>query len=292
MELNVYKDRNGNIIEKKLRTGKKISFLYENVVGRAALKVLSSVTCANIERAFLNCPLSSLAIDPFIKKNKIKMSDYRPKKYSSFNDFFTRQVKEGKRPIDKDEDALISPADGRISVYRINEGSCFDIKNSVYSIETLLHSEKLADYYKNGWFVLIRLCVDNYHRYCYASDGIKSMDNRIEGKLHTVNPMIYDYAKVYTENTRQYCVIYRKDGIKLTQMEVGALGVGRISNNMTEEGDVVRGEEKGCFEFGGSSIVLLLPDDGFEPDLDLVLNTAIGYETAVKYGEKIGLFTI
>ena len=198
MELNVYKDRNGNIIKKKLKSGNAIKFLYETVPGRAALKVLSSATAADFERLFLSCPLSSLIIDPFIKKNGVKLSDYEPKKYSSFNDFFTRKVKEGKRPVCEDEKALISPSDGRVSIYRINEGSSFEIKNSEYSIETLTGSKKLADYYKNGWFVLVRLCVDNYHRDCYVCDGMKSMDIKLLGKLHTVNPIVYDYAKVYT----------------------------------------------------------------------------------------------
>ncbi|MBR6274936.1 MAG: phosphatidylserine decarboxylase [Lachnospiraceae bacterium] len=290
MELNAYKDRNGNIIRKKLMSGKTLEFLYGNGVGRAALKVLSSVTVANIERAFLGSPFSALAIDPFIKKNEIDISEYQKKRYSSFNDFFTRKIRQEKRPISSDPNALISPCDGRASMYRINNDSAFEIKNSVYSVETLTGSKKLAEYYKDGWFVLIRLCVDNYHRYCYAADGMKSMDLKIEGKLHTVNPMVYDFAKVYTENTRQYCTIYRKGGIKVTQVEIGAMGVGRITNHHTEEADVVRGEEKGYFEFGGSSIVLLLPNKGFEPDIDLVLNTAIGYETKIKYGEKIGSF--
>ncbi|MBP3237504.1 MAG: phosphatidylserine decarboxylase [Lachnospiraceae bacterium] len=290
MELNAYKDRNGNIIKKKLKSGKAIDFLYNNSFGRGCLKVLSSVTLANIERAFLNSRISTLIIDPFIKKNEVDLRDYIPRKYKSFNDFFTRQVKENRRPVSDDPDALISPSDGRISVYRINSDSVFKIKNSLYNIESLTGSKKLADYYKNGWFILVRLCVDNYHRYCYAADGMKSMDIRINGTLNTVNPMVYDFADVYTENTRQYCTIYRKGGVKVTQIEVGAMGVGRITNHHPEEADVKRGEEKGYFEFGGSSIVLLLPNRGFEPEIDFVLNTAIGYETEVKYGEKIGSF--
>ena len=288
MELNAYKDRQGNIISKPLFSEKSFGFLYKNAFGRIVLKLLTSVTVANIERAFLGSPFSSLIIKKFIGKNKIDMSDYVPCRYKSFNEFFTRQVLPEKRPVCKEADALISPSDGRVSVYKIKDDSCFEIKNSVYSVETMLRSKKLAVYYRGGYFVLIRLCVDNYHRYCYAFDGEKESDRKIIGTLHTVNPIVYDFARVYTENTRQYCVINDKKGRKYVQMEIGAMGVGRISNHLTGKGRAVRGEEKGYFEFGGSSIALLLPENSAVIDQDFLLNTSEGYETAVKYGEKIG----
>lgn len=287
MELNAYYDRNGQLIKKPLLSEKGMRFLYTDVFGRVILKIMTSVTAANLERAFLGSPFSSLIIDSFIKKNGIDMSDYVPQKYRCFNEFFTRKVKEGKRTICSDPKTLITPSDGRVSVYKIDKDSCFEIKNSTYSVQSLLRSKKLSKYYEGGYFVLIRLCVDNYHRYCYAADGVKGIDRRIDGYLHTVNPIVYDFAKVYTENTRQYCVIDTGD-FNMVQMEIGAMGVGRITNHELFEADVKKGEEKGFFEFGGSSIALLVPKGKVIIDNDLLENTAAGYETAVKYGEKIG----
>ena len=63
--------------------------------------------------------------------------------------------------------------------------------------------------------------------------------------------------------------------------------VGRILN-LHGEGAFRRGEEKGRFEFGGSTIVLLFEKDSIIPDEDILKNSAEGIETVVKYGEKIG----
>ena len=71
-------------------------------------------------------------------------------------------------------------------------------------------------------------------------------------------------------------------------MEVGALMVGKIWNYKKERCQVKRGEEKGRFEFGGSTVVLLLEPDKVLPDSDLIRNTLQGAETIVKMGERIG----
>ena len=71
-------------------------------------------------------------------------------------------------------------------------------------------------------------------------------------------------------------------------MEVGALMVGKIRNYKKERCQVKRGEEKGRFEFGGSTVVLLLEPDKVLPDSDLIRNTLQGAETIVKMGERIG----
>ena len=70
-------------------------------------------------------------------------------------------------------------------------------------------------------------------------------------------------------------------------MEVGALLVGRIVNHHRKF-KVFRGQEKGYFEFGGSTVVLLVKKDTVKIDADILENSAQGIETVVKYGEKIG----
>jgi phosphatidylserine decarboxylase len=74
---------------------------------------------------------------------------------------------------------------------------------------------------------------------------------------------------------------------KVIQVEVGAMCVGKIKN-LHQEHSFSRGEEKGMFEFGGSTIVLLVKNDVVRIDEDLLSNTAQGIETVVKMGEKIG----
>lgn len=282
-----YKTLEGEIIYKEGTDRSILDFFYSNALGRAMLKLVCNKTFANIERAVLDTPVSALAIDSFIKKNDIDMSEYIPSKYNSFNEFFTRDILPYKRTFETDDKTVISPADGKITAYRISSGSRFKIKNCIYSIASLLRSEKLAKYYAGGTIVIVRLSVDDFHHFCYPVSGHKSPNRRVDGVLHTVMPLIYDYMPVYTENAREYCVITTDEGVKVTMAEIGALGVGRITNFKLLDGKVKKGYEKGMFEFGGSSVILLFPKEGIKVDERFINNTKEGYETRVKLGNAI-----
>ena len=113
------------------------------------------------------------------------------------------------------------------------------------------------------------------------------------GVLSTVNPVVNEYVPVYKENSRNYCLIRTEEFGDIIQMEVGALLVGRITNaHPYGRRTVLRGEEKGYFEFGGSTIVLLLEKDKVEVCKDLIENTREGFETMLKQGEIIGRSTV
>lgn len=137
--------------------------------------------------------------------------------------------------------------------------------------------------------MVIRLTVDDYHRYCYVADGMKSSQRKIRGVFHTVNPVANDVYPIYKQNTREYCLLKTaKMGIVL-QIEVGALMVGKITNYKKDKTWVMRGEEKGRFEFGGSTVILMVEPGKLEPDADLLKNTGAGMETYIRYGEQIGV---
>lgn len=281
------KDREGRIIHKDNGQDNFLKGLYGTVLGRKFLKILINPTISKLGGAALSTKLSSLLVKPFIKANNIDMSDYTERAYASFNDFFTRDLKPGKRFINRDKEVLISPSDGRVSVYEIDDNMTFNIKDSYYTIESLTHSKKAANYYKGGTCVIIRLCVDNYHRYCYIDNGYKTTNKFIEGVLHTVNPVACEYYDIYKENSRECSLLHTENFGKVMQIEVGALMVGKIVN-YDQVACIHRGDEKGKFEFGGSTIVLLFKKDTVDIDDDLIENTKNGYETAVKMGERIG----
>ncbi len=281
------KDREGRIIHKDNGQDNFLKGLYGTVLGRKFLKILINPTISKLGGAVLSTKLSSLLVKPFIKANNIDMSDYTERAYASFNDFFTRDLKPGKRFINRDKEVLISPSDGRVSVYEIDDNMTFNIKDSYYTIESLTHSKKAANYYKGGTCVIIRLCVDNYHRYCYIDNGYKTTNKFIEGVLHTVNPVACEYYDIYKENSRECSLLHTENFGKVMQIEVGALMVGKIVN-YDQVACIHRGDEKGKFEFGGSTIVLLFKKDTVDIDDDLIENTKNGYETAVKMGERIG----
>lgn len=264
-----------------------LRFLYRTVLGRIILKIASCRFLSKAAGVFLSSRLSKGMINGFVNKNGIDMSQFEETDYRSFNDFFTRKLRKGKRTVDTSEDALISPCDARLSVYDINEDSLFSIKNSQYSIEGLLNNSELAKEFQGGKCLIFRLCADDYHRYCYFDDGEKGNNIFIKGVLHTVQPIAFERYDVYSQNCREYTVMETKNFGRAVQVEVGALLVGKISN-LHGSHRFSRGEEKGMFEFGGSTIVLLLKSGAAEINSEIVENSLKGTETIVKYGQKIG----
>ncbi len=265
-----------------------LDFLYNTKTGRVLLRPLISRPVSLLSGAFLDSRLSRVLITPFVKKNNIKLSDYRLKGIKSFNDFFCRRIKKGLRPVSKNSNDLIAPCDGLLSVYRISDWTVLSVKQSAFSINRLLMDHSLAAGFEGGYALVFRLCVDNYHRYIYFDSGKKHENRRINGVYHTVRPVALENCPVFIENSREYTVIDTESFGRAVQMEVGALLVGRIVNYNKASGIVKRGEEKGRFEFGGSTVIVLLSEGAarLRPDILKTLNTNI--ETRVLMGESIG----
>ena len=281
-------DREGNIIAKAGVQDRLLKRLYTTVAGRRIISVLINPRLSYACGKFLDSRASSLLIPAFVKAYNIDMSLFEKASYHSFNEFFTRKIDMANRCIDMDESHLISPCDARLSMYFIGETSSFAIKNTSYTLEDLLRDKKLAKQYKGGYIGVFRLCADDYHRYHYIDDGQRSHERRIRGVLHTVNPAANDVYPIYKENSREYCIHRTKNFGDVIVMEVGAMLVGKIVN---ESGrcKTKRGAEKGYFEYGGSTIVLIFKKDTIIPDEDILVNTVAGYETRVHIGEKIGV---
>lgn len=267
---------------------KALQFLYGTTVGRLLLKILTAPIISKIVGAFMDTPLSVFLIKPFVQKSGINLSEYRQKNYKSFNDFFTRQIRPELRPIDKNTSALISPCDSRLTTYRIGDRSVFKIKGSYYRTADLLRNGFIARRYKGGYCLIFRLCVDDYHRYCYIDNGIQTENVRIKGELHTVNPIALEKYNIYKRNSREYTVLHTENFGDVVHIEVGAMLVGRIKNHHRNVYRFRKGEEKGMFDYGGSTVVLLFEKDMIEINNNILENSARGLETVVKYGEKIG----
>ena len=266
---------------------KSLKFLYNNLIGNLVLYIVSRRWVSKIVGKYLDSKLSKKRIKKYIKKNNINMDLFMEEEYESFNAFFTRRIKQENRPFDRDKNSFISPCDGKLTVYEIDENCEFEIKNFKYNVQTLLKNEELAKKYYGGYCVVIRLAVEDYHRYFYIDDCYKENNVKIKGRLHTVQPYALSKRKVFTENSREYTVMHTENFGDVTQVEVGALMVGRIVNNH-QEGNFKRSEEKGKFEFGGSTIVLLIEKDKVVLDEEFFVNSRNDNETIVYCGERIG----
>lgn len=235
----------------------------------------------------LDSGFSRLYIPVFVKKHKVDLTEAEHKEYQSFNDFFKRSLLPGSRKIDWTPKNLISPCDGLLSIYKIDEQRWIPAKHSKYQIEELLGDRKLANSYDDGWCFVFRLRPSDYHHYCYVDNGNVKSRKRIAGILHCVRPIATRRYPVYVQNTREYTVIDTEHFGRIVQMEIGALLVGKIQNN-NHQGYVRRGLEKGYFEFGGSTVMVLIQKDRAEPELAVWMLSKLGQEVEVKMGQKIG----
>ncbi len=253
------------------------------------LPLLSAKWVSNVAGAFMDSRLSTPFIKGFIKSNGIDMAEYPAEQYKSFNRFFTRDILPEKRPgrFGSAPEELISPADSRLTVYPIDDDLTFRIKYGTYSAASLVGDAALASEYAGGYCMVFRLSVDDYHRYCFFDSGMMGETRRIEGKYYTVQPIALRSHDYFKENTREVTVLETDHFGKAVCIEVGATFVGRICNRKSIT-RFERGEEKGRFEFGGSTVVLLLKKDAAVIDPDILENSANGAETRVRIGEVIG----
>lgn len=155
-----------------------------------------------------------------------------------------------------------------------------------YDVRALLGGDPRAALFAGGDCLVFRLCVDDYHRYHYIDDGEKGENVFIPGRLHTVRPIALEHTNVFIQNCREYTLMQTRHFGTVAQIEVGALLVGRVCNH-DGAGAFTRGAEKGCFYYGGSTVVLLLQKGRATVDERFFAATRRGEETRVLLGQRL-----
>lgn len=265
-----------------LKPNAALRFLYRTVPGRFLLLGLIKPSVSRAVGAVLSVPLSQVLIPGFVRRNGIDLSRYQGQPYKSYNDFFSREIRPQNLHI---ADGLIAPCDSRLSAYPIDENAVFAVKESLYSLEEMLDDKALAQEFSGGTCLIFRLEVTDYHRYCYFDTCEELSHRAIDGVLHTVQPVAVHAYPVYHRNSREVTVLQTQSFGKAVQIEVGALCVGKIANHH-RAGLHMRGEEKGMFLFGGSTVILLVKNA--QLDSEILENTRANLETLVTIGERIG----
>jgi phosphatidylserine decarboxylase len=289
-----YYDRQSGLLKTEKVAGEKwLVWLYNNPVGEATLwalakrKVVSSLYGNAMDR-----PSSTEKIQPFVEELSIDMSASQKQEFNSFNDFFTRKLKVNARPVDTSSTIAVSPADGKILAYANISNSDFIIKGYRFNLVSFLNNARLAQHYLDGTLVIIRLAPFDYHRFHFPLSGSVSPVTRIDGDYYSVNPLaLRKMAEIFCLNKREFTIISNPLFGDVVMAEVGATMVGSIVQ--TYAGNAVnKGEEKGYFKFGGSTVVVLFEKNKIRIDEDLLINTIKGYETAIKEGERIGVSVV
>ncbi len=265
---------------------KSLRFLYHTLPGRAVLKLITAPWVSRVFGKAFYWKSSRRKIDGFVARNGIELSQYEPAEYGSFGDFFVRKIRPECRPIGGGAGDLIAVADSKLLVHEINDDLVMNIKQSAYSVAELVGDAALAAEFVGGLCLVFRLAVDDYHRYCFFDDGRVVTSRRLPGKLHTVTAIAFEKHKVFCVNTREVTVLDTEHFGRAAQIEVGALMVARIVNHSVER--FKRGQEKGYFEPGGSTVVVLLKKEAVVLDGDIIEKSKQGIECRVRFGELIG----
>src|SRR5690606_838343 len=270
-----------------------LAFLYKNTLGRALTKTLLNKKMVSKAYArHVNSPKSLGQIPKFIEHYNINVDEIKEpiQSFRCFNEFFIRELKEGARPIDETPEHLISPADSRLMIFDLAQVSSIPVKGYWYNLEALLKDKELAELYKDGWCFVYRLAPNDYHRYGYIDNGTQDPVVKIKGVLHSVHPLaLAETRALIAKNYRELTVLHTENFGDVLHLEVGALLVGKIVQRNYDAGSFRRGEEKGYFEYGGSTVVQIFKKGTIKPDADIIEHSEQRIETLVKIGEKVGV---
>ena len=230
-------------------------------------------------------------IKGFISEHGIDMSEVIVPEggFQSFNDFFIRRLKPGARPVPKDPRLLVAPADSRLKVFPMQRESIINVKGHTLTLAQLLGSDAVSKFFANGQCLQFRLAPRDYHRFGHAADGVQGRIHILGGRLYSVSPLALRHMPtIWGDNYRHWCFIQSPALGTLLQIEVGATVVGSIIQHHPPGGPCQRGQEKGYFQMGGSTVLLILPPGCVDIDDDIQSYSSQGIETLVRYGEAIG----
>lgn len=231
-------------------------------------------------------------IAPFIEKFHVDTSEFLelPDTFATFNDFFIRKLKPSARPITPGDSIATLPADGRYLVYEnIALANGFFVKGKKFCLERLLCNPALATRYASGSMVIARLAPVDYHRFHFPAPCIPTTSELVPGTLFSVNPAaLKKHSKILAENKRMVTQLTTTHFGTILYIEVGATYVGSIHQTFTPNLPYAKGDEKGYFSFGGSSLILLFEPSRIQFDADLVVASSRRLEVLGHMGESLG----
>lgn len=253
-------------------------------------QVLSRAWISSFVGMLQNSQGSRGRIPHFVREYGIRLEDFEERDYRSFNEFFIRKFKPGVRPFDTGTGIFANFAESRMfALEGISGETEFRVKDAQIDLAELLRDAPLARSFSGGTLLLARLCPVDYHRFHYPCDSVVLEQRTIHGKLHSVNPdALKARPRLFLENERHITLLQSPSFGRYALIEVGALCVGKIVQTGPLEGPVLKGQEKGYFLFGGSTVIALIPEGRLICDRDLITNTRAGVETWVPLGDRLG----
>jgi phosphatidylserine decarboxylase len=222
-----------------------------------------------------------------------------PYRYGSFNEFFTRALKAGARPIASDHSAVASPVDGCVSeAGMIDRGRLLQAKGRYYGLTELLASQPWAGRFEGGSFATIYLAPFNYHRVHMPLRGELQETVYVPGRLFSVNGVTARHVPGLFARNERVLTLFETAFGQFALVLVGALNVGSMSTVWA--GDITpaarrvvtripgppttleKGAELGRFNMG-STVILL-----FEPNR-VRWHPQVHADSVVRLGQSLGV---
>ena len=280
----------------KVYGGSLIRWQYQSPLGLLFSYFIKQPMVSKLYGLYQDCPLSKTKIAPFIENFSIAHQEYLPAEgrsdsdpYANFNEFFTRKFRPGMRPFAQGN-PFPAPCEARYLVFDcIHDHTLFPVKGQHLSYKKLLQNEKWASVFAGGPLFIARLCPVDYHRFHFPDDGNYLDFYPIKGDLHSVNPIaLKAKGDIFITNERHVSILELKSFGKMAFIEVGATCVGKIKQTHPLDRPFKRGDEKGMFLFGGSTVIGIGQAGRWSFDHDLIKNTEREIETYIKLGSGMG----
>jgi len=277
-----------------------INFLYKTGAGHSVGNVFTNKYFSKIYGSFQDLSISHKKVRPFIEKFNIKIDDYESgsksahdirDSYKTFNEFFIRKFKLGIRPFVAESNRMPAFAEARyVGFEAVDEKKQYPVKGQYLLAKDLIGDNKISKIFDGGPLMIARLCPVDYHRYHYPDNG-KILDHfRVPGTFDSVNPLALKHKnQIFIKNERYVSILQTENFGRLAYIEVGAICVGKIVQSHPWKKPFLRGQEKGYFLFGGSTVILLGEKGLWKPSEDILSNTAKGIETYLHLGQEVAV---
>jgi len=298
--IRVFNRNEGKMEIEKVYGADSIKFAYANPIGRLMGPITASKVFSRFYGMSQDSVKSAQKVSPFIKNFNIPIDQYQKgsikenpieNSYRTFNEFFIRQFREGQREITSNEDEMAAFAEARYYGHTsISDDLTVPVKGSMLRAIDLIGKKKLAESFIGGPLLVARLCPVDYHRYHYPDHGKTIESFTVPGDLHSVNPLALKYKQdIFIRNERRVSILETERFGRLAYIEVGATCVGKIVQSFDESKPFKKGEEKGYFLFGGSTVVLCGEKGRWVPSKDILKNTKEGFETYITLGDVVAV---
>lgn len=281
--------KSNSLIEEPIYGEDFLRFCYTHQLGKILSQLIFTKRPINdLYALYKRSRFSSKQIPLDIKKYRIDMSQFEDKSYKNFRDFFLRKFKDGARNFPHTNNQFGAFCEGKYLGYnKITDDIKYPVKGTSLSPSELLQNKNYANFFVDGSILIARLCPADYHYFHFPDSGCIIDAYQIPGSLESVSAFALSRKpEVFCLNERRVNILKTDNFGHLAFIEVGAMVVGRICQTF-KNSTFIRGQEKGYFDFGGSTVIILAEKNILSINPKILENSITNLETAVSLGQTI-----